>query len=63
MERAGHYHDLAAQCVLMAEESDNPGHRAALLDMAKRWRDLADQVEQAGIADRNAPKHRPDEAS
>jgi hypothetical protein len=51
MERARHYHALAAQCVLMAEEVNDPAHRAALLEMAQRWRDLADQVEQADLRD------------
>jgi len=49
MDNAGYYRDLAARCVLMAEEIVDSGHRASLLEMAQRWRDLADQVERAKI--------------
>jgi hypothetical protein len=51
MERAGYYRDLSARCVLMASEITDSGHRASLLEMAQRWRDLADQVEQAELDD------------
>lgn len=47
MKPAGYYRDLAARCVLMASEASDPGHRAALLEMAQRWRELADQAERA----------------
>jgi hypothetical protein len=33
----------------MAAEIADPGYRAALLETAQRWRDLADQVERAEI--------------
>jgi hypothetical protein len=49
MDSTGYYRDLAARCVLMAEEITEPGHRASLLEMAQRWRDLAEQVEKAEI--------------
>jgi hypothetical protein len=49
MDNAGYYRDLAARCVLMAAEITDPGHRASLLEMAQRWRDLADQVESARL--------------
>jgi hypothetical protein len=39
------YRDLAARCVRMASESTDPGHRITLLEMAQRWRELADQAE------------------
>ena len=51
MERARQYRDLAAQSVLIATESENSSHRAALLGMAQRWLDLAAQIEQAEIQD------------
>src|SRR5947209_4849511 len=51
MDKARQYRDLAAQCVLIAEESSNPGHRMLLLEMAHRRRQLADQVERAEIAE------------
>jgi len=40
MERAGYYRDLAAQCVLMATNVSPSDHKAALLDMARRWTGL-----------------------
>jgi hypothetical protein len=51
MERAGYYRELAARCVLMASDLKDPGHRTSLLEMAQRWRDLAEHVEQAEVAD------------
>ena len=51
MERVRQYRDLAAQCVLIATESENSSHKAALLGMAQGWLDLAAQVEQAEIRD------------
>jgi hypothetical protein len=44
---------MAAQCVLIASESDRAEHRAALLEMAQRWRELADHAEQAGVDDQD----------
>jgi hypothetical protein len=51
MERTRHYRDLAAQCVLIATESEDSNHRATLLGMAQRWLDLAAQAEQTEIRD------------
>jgi hypothetical protein len=49
MERPFHYRDLAARCVLMATDTSAPGQKAALLEMARRWAELADQVERSEI--------------
>ena len=45
MQRPSYYRDLAAQCVLMAVETSASEHKAALLDMARRWGELAEQAE------------------
>jgi hypothetical protein len=52
MDKAREFRDLAAQCVLLSCDASSEQHALALLDMAKRWRDLADQVERAEIAPR-----------
>ena len=53
MERARQYRDLAAQCVLIAADISAPDHKAALLDMARRWLELANQVEKVEIQSTN----------
>jgi len=49
----------AAQCVLIAEELPNRGHRAALLNMAQAWFELADHVEQEDVTLRVALSPQP----
>jgi hypothetical protein len=47
VQKPYYYRELAAQCVLMAAKSSTSDHKAALLDMARRWTELADQVEKS----------------
>jgi hypothetical protein len=47
VQKPFYYRDLAVQCVLMATNVTGPDHKAALLDMARRWTELADQVEKS----------------
>jgi hypothetical protein len=56
-QRPTYYRDLAARCVLMAAETSATDHKAALLDMARRWVELAQQVERSEIeaSDPNNP--------
>ena len=49
---AKQYRDMGVRCRLMASEASNPGHKAALLEMAERWNALADQVEEAQVTQR-----------
>ena len=44
---SSYYRDLAARCVLMASEASAAEQKVALLDMARRWSELADQVDKA----------------
>jgi hypothetical protein len=48
------YRDWGVRCMLMASEATDPGQKAALLDMAQRWNELADQVEKAQVTPRPA---------
>jgi hypothetical protein len=49
MDKPGHYRELAAHCVRMASETSNQAHKATLLEMAQRWRDLAEHVARAEL--------------
>ena len=49
------YREMGARCRLMASEASHPGHQAALLKMAQRWADLADQVERAQVDNPSPP--------
>jgi hypothetical protein len=53
VQRPSYYRDLAAQCVLMAAETSAPEHKAALLDMARRWSELGEQVARGEIRPTN----------
>jgi len=39
------YRRLAAECIYMAQEADNPGCNVTLVDVASIWLRLADQAE------------------
>lgn len=51
---AKQYRDMGVRCILMASEASDPRHKAALLDMARRWNEWADQVDGAQVALRPA---------
>jgi hypothetical protein len=37
------YRQLAAECLTLAKQSQNPEHAACLLEMAEAWRELAER--------------------
>jgi hypothetical protein len=39
------YRQYAAECIRVAQKIQNPGDKAMLLDMAQKWRALAEKVE------------------
>jgi hypothetical protein len=49
MARADDYRRYAAECIRVAQQATNSHDKTLLLEMAQRWRDLAERVErQAG---------------
>ena len=50
MDRVGEFRELAVQCALMASTASSESQKRALLDMARRWSDLADQIENTELA-------------
>ena len=51
MERFWDYQRYAAECVLLAEELADPGHRAKLLAMASGWLHLAQLAQKNSLND------------
>jgi len=45
MARAEEYRRYAAECIRVAQQIQNPSDKAMLLDMAQKWRELAEKVE------------------
>jgi hypothetical protein len=41
------YRQLAAECLALAQQSQNPEHTARLLEMAEAWRELAERSARA----------------
>ncbi|MEA2938755.1 MAG: hypothetical protein QOC56_2259 [Alphaproteobacteria bacterium] len=46
--RGDEYRKYAAECVRVAQLTDNPQDKALLLVMATKWRELADKIERDG---------------
>ncbi len=46
MERAEEYRRYAMECLRVARQSSNPSDKAMLLEMAQRWQELAERIEQ-----------------
>jgi hypothetical protein len=44
MARAEEYQRYAAECVRVAQDTANPNDKALLLEMARRWLELAERV-------------------
>jgi hypothetical protein len=42
------YRQLAAECLCLAKQSQNPEHAARLVQMAEAWRELAERVARTG---------------
>jgi hypothetical protein len=47
---------LAADCLRLAQETHEPSEKALLLEMAERWRMLAEQFEARQRATENVPQ-------
>jgi hypothetical protein len=45
MARAEEYRRYAAECVRVAQSTSNPNDKQMMLEMAQKWRDLAEKVE------------------
>lgn len=45
MNRAGQYRRYAAECLRLATSTDDVREKAALLEMAEQWRQLAERAE------------------
>jgi len=43
------YRQYAAECIRVAQHIQNPHDKALLLDMALKWRELAEKVESANV--------------
>ena len=48
MELAEQYKRRAAECIRMAERTDNPEDKTLLLQMAQTWLRLAEKLEERG---------------
>ena len=45
MRRAEEYRRYAAECIRVAQHAQNPLDKALLLEMAQKWRALAEKME------------------
>ncbi len=45
MSKTDDYKRYAAECVRVAQHSDNPTDKAMMLAMAQKWRELAEKTE------------------
>lgn len=45
MTRAEEYRRYAAECIRVAQATSNPNDKQLMLEMAQKWRDLAEKVE------------------
>ena len=45
MGRADEYRRYAAECVRVAQTTSNPNDKQMMLEMAQKWRELAEKVE------------------
>jgi hypothetical protein len=46
VDRADGYRRYAVECLRVAREATNPNDKAMLLEMAQRWQELAERIEQ-----------------
>jgi len=51
MARADEYRRYAAECVRVAQTSGNPNDKKMMLEMAQKWRELAEKVERQNGAE------------
>jgi hypothetical protein len=50
MARADEYRRYAAECVRVAQTTSNPNDKQMMLDMAQKWRELAEKAERQNQA-------------
>jgi hypothetical protein len=46
VERAEGYRRYAMECLRVARQATNPSDKAMLLEMAQKWQELAERIEQ-----------------
>jgi hypothetical protein len=46
VDRADQYRNYAAECLRVARQATNAGDKAMLLEMAQKWRELAERLQQ-----------------
>lgn len=51
MGKSEDYRRNAASCLQLVDKTDDPAERAYLLEMARAWHNLADQVERNAATD------------
>lgn len=54
MTAADDYRRMADECLVLAEQCENPGDRLRLLEMARAWRELAEKISGGSNALRRA---------
>jgi len=45
MARADEYRQYATECLRVAQHTNNPSDKAMMLEMAQKWRELAERSE------------------
>jgi len=43
MARADQYRQYATECLRVAQQTNNPSDKAMMLEMAQKWRELAER--------------------
>jgi hypothetical protein len=51
MARADEYRRHAAECLRVAQRVSDPNDKALLIQMAERWRELAEKIAENGAAE------------
>jgi hypothetical protein len=54
MARADEFRRYAAECVRVAQKTNNPNDKAMMLEMAQKWRELAERSERESDTKKNA---------
>ena len=52
MARADEYRRYAAECIRVAQATNNPNDKQMMLEMAQKWRELAEKVERKDAANK-----------
>ena len=54
MARADEFRRYAAECLRVAQKTNNPNDKAMMLEMAQKWRELAERSERESDTKKNA---------